>query len=178
MQQFAKVETEAASSGIFEALGIDWKILILQIVAFVILVWLLSKYVYPFLMKSVDERQDKIEKGAKAAAEAEKRIHEAEASIEALLKKARTEAADIVATAKSESTALVEKAEASAKSRADRIVAEAHEELGKDVLAARRALEKDTLLLVKQAAGLAVAGVADERLDTAVIKKALEGAKR
>ena len=31
--------TEAASGDIFSALGIDWKTLILQIVAFLILVW-------------------------------------------------------------------------------------------------------------------------------------------
>jgi len=73
---------------------------------------------------------------------------------------------------------MVEKAESSAKTRADRIVAEAQEEIAKDVLAARKALEKDTLNLVKQAAGLAVSGVADSKLDAQVIKKAVEGAKK
>jgi len=45
-------------------------------------------------------------------------------------------------------------------------------------LAARKALEKDTINLVKKAAGLAVSGIADDKLDAALIKKSVEGAKR
>lgn len=183
LTQFAEASThsaaaESASGGVFSALGIEWQMLLFQIIGFVILVGIMGKFVYPILLKAVDARQENIEEGAKAAAEAEKKAAEAEANIESLLKKARTEAADIVATAKAEATQMVEKAEDGAKTKAERIVAEAHEEIAKDVLAARKALEKDTLSLVKQAAGLAVSSVADAKLDTAVVKKALEGAKK
>lgn len=180
--QFAEAahatEGEAAGGGVFSALGIDWQMLLFQVIGFVVLVLIMGKFVYPILLKAVDARQENIEEGAKAAADAEKKAAEAEANIEKLLKKARSEASEIVSTAKAEATQLVEKAETGAKTRADRIVAEAHEEIAKDVLAARKALEKDTLQLVKQAAGLAVASVADDKLDTAVVKKALEGAKQ
>lgn len=180
--QFAEAahaaDTKAASGGVFSALGIDWQMLVFQIIGFLVLVALMGKFVYPILMKSVDKRMENIEEGAKAAAEAEKKAAEAQKNIEKLLKQARVEAADIVSTAKSEAAGMVDKAETSAKTRAERIVAEAHEEIAKDVLAARKTLEKDTLQLVKQAAGLAVAGVADEKLDSAVIKKAVEGARK
>jgi F0F1-type ATP synthase membrane subunit b/b' len=73
---------------------------------------------------------------------------------------------------------MVEKAETQAKTRSERIVAEAQEDIQKDVLAARKALEKDTISLVKKAAGLAVSGIADDKLDTALVKKSVEGAKR
>ncbi len=183
LTQFAEAathgaETETASGGVFSALGIDWQMLLFQIIGFVVLVLIMGKFVYPILMKAVDARQENIEEGAKAAAEAEKKAVEAEANIEKLLKKARTEASDIVSTAKAEATQMVEKAETNAKTRSERIVAEAHEEIAKDVLAARKALEKDTLSFVKQAAGLAVAGVADSQLDAAVVKKAVAEAKK
>lgn len=180
--QFAEAahgaETEAASGGVFAALGIDWQMLLFQVIGFVVLVLIMGKFVYPILLKAVDARQENIEEGAKAAEEAEKKAQEAEANIEKLLKKARTEASDIVSTAKAEAVQMVEKAEHGAKTRAERIVAEAHEEIAKDVLAARKVLEKDTLNLVKQAAGLAIANVADDKLDAQVIKKAVEGAKK
>jgi F-type H+-transporting ATPase subunit b len=169
---------EQSGGSIFSALGIDVKMLIFQAVAFLILVYILGKFIFPPLLKAVDDRQAKIEEATKAAGDAEKKAEEAQASIEAALKKARTEAADIVATAKSEAVQMVEKAESQAKTRSERIVAEAHEDIQKDVLAARRVLEKDTISLVKKAAGLAVAGIADEKLDTALVKKSVEGAKR
>lgn len=176
LTQFASAE--AGSGNLFSALGIDWQMLIFQIIAFVVLVFLLGKFVFPILMKSVDDRQAKIDEGTRAADEAGKKAHQAEAKIEATLKKARGEAAEIVTTAKNEATQMIEKAEAGAKTRAERIVAEAHEELQKDVLAARKTLEKDTIMFVKKAAGLAVSSVADDKLDTALIKKSVEEAKR
>lgn len=170
--------TSAASDNIFTTLGIDWKQLIFQIIAFVILVVLLSKFVFPVLLKVVDERQAKIDEAIKAAEKAEEKAENAEAKIEDVLKKARLDAADIVATAKSEATGLVDKAESDAKKRADRIVAEAQETLEKDVLQAREAIKKDSLKLVKEAASLAMLGVADSKLDSALIKKSLESASR
>lgn len=166
------------SGSIFGALGIDLKMLIFQAVAFLILVFILGKFIFPVLLKAVDDRQAKIEEATKAAGEAEKKAEEAQAAVEAALKKARTEAADIVATAKTEAVQMVEKAESQAKVRSERIVAEAHEDIQKDVLAARKTLEKDTINLVKKAAGLAIAGIADDKLDTELVKKSVEGAKR
>lgn len=176
---FASEAAHAEASGsIFESLGINLQMLIFQMIAFVVLVLLLGKFVFPVLMKAVDDRQAKIEEAGKAAEAAEKKAEAAESKIEDVLKQARTEAADIVATAKNEATQMIEKAEASAKSRSERIVTEAHEEISKDVLAARKTLEKDVIGLVKQAAGFAVAGVADSKLDDALIKKSVEKAKR
>lgn len=178
LTQFASTEAAQGGGDIFVALGIDWKMLILQIVAFLILVALLGKFVYPWLMKSVDERQEAIDASTKAAENAQKKAEEAEANVAKALKVARTEAADIVATAKAEATAMAEEAESRAKSRSERIVAEAQEEISKEIIAAKKALEKETLSLVKTAASLAVSGVADDKLDENVIKKAIEGAKR
>ena len=182
LQHLTYVASEAAhteaSGDLFASLGINWQMLIFQMLAFIILVLLLGKFVFPVLIKAVDDRQAKIEEAGKAAENAEKKAEAAEAKIEETMKTARKEAADIVSTAKTEATQMIEKAESQAKSRSERIVAEAQEGLQKDVLAARKTLEKDTINLVKKAAGLAVAGVADEKLDTALVKKSVEGARQ
>lgn len=177
LTNFASAEHSESSGNIFTSLGIDGQMLLFQGLAFLILVFILGKFVFPVLLKAVDDRQAKIEEGTKAAEEAGKKAEEAAAKIDATMKKARSEASDIVATAKNEATQMIEKAEANAKTRSERIVAEAHEDIAKDVLAARKALEKDTLKLVKEAASLATAGVADNKLDSAMIKKSVEGAK-
>ena len=70
IQNFTYFAAEAPKADLFTSLGIDWKMLIFQGVAFIILVFLLGKFVFPILIKSVDDRQAKIEDTAKAAAEA------------------------------------------------------------------------------------------------------------
>ena len=175
--QIASATAQPASGGIFDALGIDWQMILFQVIGFSILVFLMGKFVYPILMRAVDARQDTIEQSAKAAAAAEAKADQAQQEIAAALKKARSEASDIVSTAKDEAVAMVEKAERNAKTRSERIVSEAHEEISKDVIKARKLLENDTLKLVKQAAGLAVDSVADSQIDSAIVKKSLSAAK-
>lgn len=162
---------------IMSALGIDWRLLILQIVAFLILVWLLGKFVYPWLMKSVDERQKNIEEAARAAKNAQELAVGAQHETADLLAKARREASEIVATAKLEAAELAENTEARARTTAERIVADAHAQLEKDIDKARRELHDETLHLI----GLATEKVVRKRLDTkgdeALIADALKEAE-
>ncbi|MEO5950321.1 MAG: F0F1 ATP synthase subunit B [Candidatus Saccharimonadales bacterium] len=163
--------TEAVKGGIFEALGIDWKTLIFQIIAFLILVFLLGRFVYPVLMKSVDKRQAEIQSASEAALEAEKKATAAEKNIEKLLAEARKEASDIVTTAKDESAALSDAADKKAKARAEHIVEDAREQLEKDVIAARKTLHNDTIDLV----ALATEKVIGKTITPALDKKIIAG---
>jgi F-type H+-transporting ATPase subunit b len=178
LTSFASAATESGEKAdILTSLGIDFKLLVLQLIAFLILVVLLAKYVYPVFLRIIDEREAKIEESTKAAEAAGTKAAEAENKIKEVLKAARSEAADIVATAKAEATSMVEKAESDAKKRSERIIAEAQEGIEKDIIAAREVLRDDTLRLVKEATGIVTAHVADSKLDSALIKKSLEEAK-
>ncbi len=171
--QFAETHA-AAEADIFTTLGIDWRLLILQIVAFLILVWALGKFVYPWLMKSVDERQDAIEASAKAAEAAEAKAASAQEEIAKLLKEARVEAKDIVTTAKDEAAAMVAGGEEKAKKRAEKIVADAHDQLEKDVIAARKALHNDTIELIALATEKVVGKAVDANIDKKIIAAAVK----
>ena len=176
-RQFAAAP-QVASEGIFSALGINWMMLIFQIVAFLILVWLLGKFVYPWLLKSVDERQEKIEAASKAAAEAQTAAADAEARVEKLLKKARAEAADIVATAKLESAAALSASEEKAKKRAEQIVADAQSEIAKEVISAKKALHNETIELVALATEKLVGSAVSKTIDESLIRDALKAAEK
>lgn len=173
LTQFAATEA-GADKDIFSTLGIHWELLALQVVAFLILVWALSKFVYPWLMKQVDERQAKIEESVKAAEEAEKKAESAQEEVAILLKEARVEAKDIVATAKDEAAAMVAGAEAKAKQRANKIVADAQEQLEKDVIAARKALHNDTIELVALATEKIVGKTVSDSVDKKIIAAAVK----
>ena len=170
-------ETAEANEDIFAALGIDWRLLILQIVAFLILVVLLGKFVYPWLMKSVDERQANIEEAAKAAKKAQESAADSQAETAALLAEARKESAEIVATAKLEAAEIAGTSEAKAKSTAEKIVADAHAQISKDIDKARRELHDETLELIALATEKIVRKKLDSKADEALIADVLKEAK-
>jgi F-type H+-transporting ATPase subunit b len=169
---------EGAGSGdVLSALGIDWKILIFQIIAFLILVWFLGKFVFPVLMKTIDARQAEIEASTKAASAAEKKAAKAEADIDKLMKQARKDATNIVATAREEANAALEAADAKAKAKADAIVAQAHEEIQKDVIAAKKVLHNETIDLVAAATEKVVGKAVSGKIDDSIIANAVKEVK-
>ncbi|EDK72648.1 ATP synthase F0, B subunit [candidate division TM7 genomosp. GTL1] len=165
------------SSGLFEALGINWQLLGLQALAFVILVVLLGKFVYPKLIGAIDAREKAIFESLEAAQQAESKAEEVEEKVKKLLTEARKEAADIVAVAKKEAAAEVGAAEAKAKKRAEHIVAEAQEQLGQEVNKARLVLRKETTELVALATEKIVREKVDADRDAKLIEAALKEAK-
>lgn len=175
LTQFAS--EKAAQGNLFAALGIDWRILILQIVAFLILVWLLSKYVYPWLLKAVDERHDAIEASAEAAKEAQLKAEAAEENTEKLLKKARGEAADILALAQKEASKVVEDAETKAAKKADHLVEQAEARIQSEVAAAKVALRSELTALVATATEKVLNQKVDSKTDAALISDALKETK-
>jgi F-type H+-transporting ATPase subunit b len=166
----------ATNGNIFTSLGIDWKSLILQIIAFLLLVAILGRWVYPWLMKSVDERQRGIEEANKAAEGAKEAAEEAEAKMESLLSDARKQAADIVATARQESSTVLSAAEEKARKRTEQILTDAHDEINKDVIAAKKMLHDETLSLVGLATERVLGKVVTKDIDQKLIKESLEEA--
>lgn len=173
--QIASAET--GNKDLFSVLGIDWRLLILQSIAFLILVLLLRKFVYPPLLKSLDNRQKIIEESLQAAKKTEENAAKAQNDIDKSLKKAQTEASEILATAKAEASARIEEAEQKAKIRAERLTQKAHEQLQQDIEIARKTLRKDTVELVAMATEKIVRQKIDAKSDQEVINSVLEEAQ-
>lgn len=166
--------TSEHSEGLLQALGIDWKLLVEQALAFLILVFVLGKFVYPSLMKAVDSRREEIEAGLQEAKESREALVKAEAKVDDVLAAARKDADAIIARAHTEAGAMVADAEAKAASRAEQIVTDARAQLDNDVRKAREALKTDTIQLVAAATEQIIHEKLDEKKDASLIKKALE----
>jgi len=173
----ATAEHTEEQKDLFSAIGIDWTLLIVQTLAFLVLLWFLAKFVYPPINRMLEKRESDIEASVQAAKEAEEKADKTQGEMDAMLKKARKEASEIVATAKQEATAAVEAADAKAKTRADHIVAEAQEQIEKDVLSAKKALQNETLNLVAQATEKVVGNTVTAKVDEKVVAAALKEAK-
>lgn len=177
LTQFANETAQPEGQDLFTSLGINWQMLVLQIVAFLLLVFVLGKWVYPLLMKSVDQRQADIEAAARAAKESQKNAEETQEETARLLEEAKKQASEIVATAKLESSELSSASAEKARVTAEKIVADAHDQLQKDVDAAKRELHDETLKLVALTTEKVVRKTHVKKDDEALIAALLKEAK-
>ncbi len=173
IQNFGATEA-AASDGLLGALGIDWRMLLLQVLAFMVLLWVLNKFVYPPLVRAIDKREQTIAASVAAATEAEAKAEQSQKEINKLLAQARTEASEIIAAAQHEAANSVKEAEDKAKVRAEQIVKDARTQLDADVLKARKALKQEAVSLIAAATEKVVGEKLDDSKDAARIAKALE----
>ncbi len=79
-------------------------------VAFLCLYFILAKWAWPFIIKSIEERAETIDKGVAYAQEAKKNLDNAKAERDQLLNEARQQQADILRDAAKMRTQIIEKA--------------------------------------------------------------------
>ena len=82
--------------------------------AFACLYFILAKWAWPFIIKSMDERATLIDKGVAYAQEAKSHLDNAKAEADALLADARKQQADILRDAAKMKTEIIEQAKADA----------------------------------------------------------------
>ena len=174
--QFATTEA-VEDVNLFTSIGIDWKLLLLQVVAFLILLAILRKWVYPPLVVMFDKREAAIKASLESANEARCAAENAESEVAALLKDAKREAAEIVATAKTEASSLVDAAEQKSKKKAEALVAAAKADIDNEVEVARTQLHNEMVGLVSLATEKVVGDTMTDAIDSKLIETALKGAK-
>ena len=70
--------------------------LILQSIAMMIFVWFCMKFLWPPLIKAMDERRERIAEGLAASDKAEKELEAAKVTVEEQIREARDKAGEIV----------------------------------------------------------------------------------
>jgi|SRR5882672_2338978 len=125
--------------------------LLAQALVFALLIWFTAKFVWPPIVRAMDDRRKKIADGLADAERSAKSLDEARQTAAKLQAEARTQAQSIVADSERRAQAIVAEAKVQAKSEADRIVAAARTE-------AEQAMQKAKGVLRDQVAVLAVAG--------------------
>lgn len=161
---------------LFGALGVDWRMLLLQIAAFVVLLLVLKKFVYPHLLKAIDKRQEAMDAGLNASREAQEQAKEAERRIEKELQAARKQADEIIAASHKEASALISDAEDKAARRAETIVEEAKADLNNQILSARKALKSEARSLIAEATESLIGERLDATKDALLVDKAISNA--
>lgn len=125
--------------------------LIGQAITFAILVWFTMKFVWPPLVKAMDERAAKIAEGLSAADRAKQDLELAEKRAAERLREAKQHAAEIIAQAEKRAAQIVDEAKDGAKQEGERLIAGAQAEIEQQVQHAKE-------ILRLQVAELAVVG--------------------
>ncbi len=107
------------------AFGIDWKLLLAQGVNFVIVLGVLSYFLYKPALRMIDARREKIAAGIRDAEEAGKRLAEADAERQKIVGAAVRDGEGIVATARDRAEERAEEIVENASDRADTIMKDA-----------------------------------------------------
>jgi len=135
-----------------------------QALAFASLIWIVAQFIWPPLLKAIEERQQKIADGLAAAERSQKDLAHAQEKVNDVLKEARTKANDIIEQAHLRANQIVEEAKNEAVLEANRQKELAQAEIAASVTRAREELRK-------QVASLALAG-AQRLLQREIDKKA------
>ncbi|PJA25926.1 MAG: ATP synthase F0 subunit B [Alphaproteobacteria bacterium CG_4_10_14_0_2_um_filter_63_37] len=114
-----------------------------QVITFLILLFLLKRYVYGPITGLMDQRAEKIAQGLNQADEAKRRLQEAEIEAAELAKAAKTKALEILNQAEKSAGQLREESVAKAREEAEGIVAAAREEIAAEVQKARGQLQAE-----------------------------------
>ncbi|TAN04043.1 MAG: F0F1 ATP synthase subunit B [Rhodanobacteraceae bacterium] len=126
--------------------------LIGEVIAFLIMLSITLKFVWPPLMRAIEERQQKIAEGLEAADRAHKELAEADTRAADEVKKARAEAASIIERANQQAGQIVDKARTDALAEAARQKAQAQADIDNMAHRARAELRGQVATLAVQGA--------------------------
>lgn len=123
-----------------------------QAITFLIFVWFTMRFVWPPLIKAMQERQKTIADGLAAAVKGQQELAQAEDKIQEQVRETKQQAAVIIEKAYHRADQIIEEAKEQARVEGDRILAAAQEELAQSMARARETLRKEVVILAMQGA--------------------------
>ncbi len=122
-----------------------------QAMAFAVFIWFTARFVWPPLMRAIENRQKTIAEGLAAGERGKHELELASQRSADVVRDAKQRSSDIIAQAEKRAAEIVDEAKGAAKEEGDRILAGAKAEVEQEVFRAREALRQ-------QVANLALAG--------------------
>lgn len=171
------IPTVHADSGgvgaVAATLGINWKLLLAQLINFAIVLFILWKWVFTPLSQKLSERTARIEKSLKEADDINKMHRDAETEKAELIRSARQEASAIITASEASANKVKEEIIAEAKVQSQKIAEDAKKDLAAKQEAMLQAVRAEAAILVVAATEKILAEKLDSASDKALIKRSL-----
>jgi len=160
-------------SGISQ-LGINWGVLLTQIVTFIILLVLLRVFAYKPLMRMMDERSRRVKESLEQAESVKEQSAKAEEELKKQLEQASREGQDRIARAVKAGEELKQAAEEEAKRETEKLIVKARSEIRQERDAAITEVRREFADLTVLAAGKVIEKSLDKEEHRELIDKVLE----
>lgn len=157
---------------ILKDFGVNPVLLVAQIVNFLIILFVLKRFMYKPVLDMLKKREDQIRNGLKSAEEGEKKLTEAEEKERQILHKAQERADKILGDSKIEAQELKDEAVLTAKKEAEKIIAQAKETIEQEEKLAEERLTKKIGQIAISLLEKSLTGIFGEKEQKLILKKA------
>lgn len=145
--------------------------LIGQIIAFAVFVWFTMKFVWPLLLKQMQDRETRIADGLAAADKGQQALIDAERRRVELVNEGKHQSADIVNSAQKRGDEILEESKSNAKSEAERLILAAKAEIDRERSQARENLKREVAVLALAGAEQILMREVDKNAHNAILAK-------
>lgn len=163
---------------ILKNFGFDPVMLGAQIVNFLIIFYLLKRFLYKPVLGMLKKRADKIEEGLKQAEESRLALEKTIEEEKKILSKAQDEAKKIVEESRIQAIEVSRKIEEDTKQQAERILAEAKEQINQESKETERKLSEKVSLLAENMLTTSLEGFFGEKEQKQMVSKAIKQIKK
>lgn len=158
-------------------LGFDPIMLGAQILNFLIILFLLKRFLYKPVMDMIKKREDVIKEGLKQAEESKIALEKALEEEKKILKKAQDKSKEIIDNASSQALTISKEIEESAKGQAEKILLDAKAQIESETKEAEKRLSQNVSKLSIEILEKALKEVFGEKEEKIVLTKALKNLK-
>lgn len=126
--------------------------LIAQAITFAAFIWFTIKFVWPYMLRAIEDRQQTIADGLAAGERGKKELELASQRSVEVLKDAKQRASEVVTQAEKRASDIIEEAKQNARVEGEKILAGARAEIQQEVLGAKEILRQQVADLAMQGA--------------------------
>jgi len=146
-----------------------------QAISFTIFVWFCMKYVWPPILRALQERETQIADGLAAAEKGQETLVQAEQRHGELIEEGKQQVVDMIAQASKRGDDMVDEAKNDARSEGERLLSAARAEIEQERTQARENLKKDVAALALAAAEQILMREVDKEAHNEVLAKLTSG---
>jgi F-type H+-transporting ATPase subunit b len=143
--------------------------LLIEMLTFAMLVWLTMRFIWPPILKAIEDRQKKIASGLAAGEKGEQGLALARKKIKAQLKSAKIDSANIISQTNRQAAQILEAARKEAGEENKKIVALAKEEIAAETEKAKIKLRTQVADLVTEAIQKILSGKIDAEINKKLV---------
>ncbi len=159
---------------VLSKIGIDWKLLIAQVVNFLILLFVLRRFAYRPMLEFLEKRSKTIDDGLQNAKRATEKLIQLEQQEKEVLERAKKEANLLLSEARATAERTSERIVAASRDEAERLLEEARKKIDAEKGLLRAEMRRELANLVLLATEKVVGEKMKDAKDGVLVKEAVE----